>query len=67
MLLLLLLCSVVCVMSDLNTLLGVRCKDFVLLGGDKAFFRSIVVMDQEYNKVVPLDDHMLVAATGEQG
>lgn len=31
--------------SEMNTLMGLRGLDFVLLGGDSAFFRSVVVMD----------------------
>lgn len=29
----------------MNTLMGIKGRDFVLLGGDSAFFRSIVIMD----------------------
>lgn len=29
----------------MNTLMGVKGRDFVLLGGDSAFFRSVVIMD----------------------
>lgn len=29
----------------MNTLMGIAGSDFVLLGGDNAFFRSVVVMD----------------------
>ena len=29
----------------MNTLMGVKGHDFVLLGGDSAFFRSVVIMD----------------------
>lgn len=32
-------------MAEMNTLVGVKGRDFVLLGGDSAFFRSVVVMD----------------------
>ncbi|CAM9645798.1 unnamed protein product, partial [Hapterophycus canaliculatus] len=53
--------------SEMNTLMGVRGCDFVLLGGDSAFFRSVVVMDTEYRKVVELSDNILVAASGDQG
>ncbi|CAM9458013.1 unnamed protein product, partial [Ascophyllum nodosum] len=53
--------------SDINTLMGLRGLDFVLLGGDSAFFRSVVLMDSEYRKVVELTDNMVVAASGEQG
>lgn len=31
--------------SEMNTLMGIAGQDFVLLGGDSAFFRSVVVMD----------------------
>lgn len=31
--------------AEMNTLMGVKGRDFVLLGGDSAFFRSVVVMD----------------------
>lgn len=30
---------------DMNTLMGIKGRDFVLLGGDSAFFRSVVIMD----------------------
>lgn len=30
----------------MNTLMGVKGRDFVLLGGDSAFFRSVVIMDR---------------------
>ncbi len=29
----------------MNTLMGVKGRDFVLLGGDSAFFRSVVIMN----------------------
>lgn len=32
-------------MAEMNTLMGIRGRDFVLLGGDSAFFRSVVIMD----------------------
>eukprot|EP00903_Cladosiphon_okamuranus_P007559 g7333.t1 len=51
----------------MNTLMGVKGRDFVLLGGDSAFFRSVVIMETEYRKVVELSDNMLVAASGDQG
>ncbi|CAM9732682.1 unnamed protein product [Scytosiphon promiscuus] len=47
--------------------MGVKGRDFVLLGGDSAFFRSVVVMDTDYRKVVELADNILVAASGDQG
>ncbi|CAM9452751.1 unnamed protein product [Ectocarpus sp. 12 AP-2014] len=53
--------------SDMNTLMGVKGRDFVLLGGDSAFFRSVVIMDTEYRKVVELSENVLVAASGDQG
>lgn len=31
--------------AEMNTLMGIKGRDFVLLGGDSAFFRSVVVMD----------------------
>ncbi|CAM9164781.1 unnamed protein product [Pylaiella littoralis] len=54
-------------LTEMNTLLGVKGRDFVLLGGDSAFFRSVVIMDTEYHKVVELSENMLVAASGDQG
>jgi 20S proteasome subunit beta 4 len=60
----LLLDRVVC---DLNTLLGLKGKDFVLLGGDTSFFRGMTVMEGSYKKVVQLDTRTAAAAAGEQG
>ncbi|CAN0204530.1 unnamed protein product, partial [Discosporangium mesarthrocarpum] len=53
--------------SEMNTLIGVKGRDFVLLGGDSAFFRSMVVMEDDYKKVVELADNIVVAAAGDQG
>lgn len=48
----------------MNTLMGLRGLDFVLLGGDSAFFRSVVVMDSvslsiNIQKVFKLDNRLL--------
>lgn len=42
----------------MNTLMGLRGVDFVLLGGDTAFFRSVVVMDSvsHTQKVLTFDN-----------
>lgn len=53
--------------TELNTLVGLKGKGYVLLGGDTSFFRGMTVMEGGYKKVVQLDDHIAAAASGDQG
>ena len=51
MLMLMVVALAAVVHGDMNSLVGVRGRDFVVLGADRGFFRSIVTMGSAYDKV----------------
>ncbi len=52
---------------DLNTLIGIRGKDFVVVGSDTAFFRGLTVMGSKAIKVKQLDRYLSIGASGDTG
>ncbi|KAJ6259903.1 Proteasome subunit beta type-4 [Drechslerella dactyloides] len=50
-----------------DVLLGIRGKDFVLIGTSKAFLHGITVMKATDDKTRTLNDHTLLAFSGESG
>lgn len=51
----------------MECLIGIKCKDFVLIAADCTVGRSVVSMKQDYDKTFTLDDHLLMAACGDNG
>ncbi|KAK6344006.1 Proteasome subunit beta type-4 [Orbilia brochopaga] len=51
----------------MDVLLGIRGKDFVLIGTSKAFLHGITVMKATDDKTRALNDHTLLAFSGEAG
>jgi hypothetical protein len=57
----LVLCCCICAcVGDLNALMGIKGDGFVLVGGDKAFFRGLVVMGANATKVSGMLLHLSV-------
>jgi len=65
MLLLLAFCKTV-FSAEQETILGIQGKGFVLLGADRSFARSIVVMKQNFSKMRALDQNKILAVSGDQ-
>lgn len=42
-------------------------KDFAIVASDATNARSILVMNEEYDKTYRMSDHLLMAVTGESG
>lgn len=51
----------------METIVGISGKDFVVLAGTTAISRSIVMMKNDFDRIFQLDDHKLLAFTGEPG
>ncbi len=54
-------------LCELNTLIGIRGADFVVVGSDTAFFRGLTVMGSKAMKVKQLDRHLAIGASGDTG
>jgi len=52
--------------GEQDTLVGIQGKNFVVLGADKAFSRSIVVMRQDFKKLRQIDSNKAMAISGDQ-
>ncbi len=52
---------------ELNTLIGIRGVDFVVVGSDMSFFRGLTVMGSKAMKVKQLDRNLIVGASGDTG
>ncbi|BFF94347.1 probable proteasome subunit beta type-2 [Drosophila madeirensis] len=51
----------------METLLGIKGKDFVMLAADTTHARSIIVMKEDQNKIHKVSDNLLISTTGESG
>ncbi|GKT28613.1 putative multi-domain containing protein [Aduncisulcus paluster] len=51
----------------MDSLLGIRGKDFVILACSMQAARGITVQMTEYDKIAKIDDHKMLAVTGEGG
>ncbi len=52
---------------ELNTLIGIRGVDFVVVGSDTSFFRGLTVMGSKAMKVKQLDRNLVIGASGDTG
>ncbi|EDW28746.1 GL19338 [Drosophila persimilis] len=51
----------------METLLGIKGPDFVMLAADTTHARSIIVMKEDQNKIHKASDNLLISTTGESG
>ncbi|XP_068150866.1 probable proteasome subunit beta type-2 [Drosophila tropicalis] len=51
----------------METLLGIKGPDFVMLAADSTHARSIIVMKEDENKIHKVSDNLLISTTGEAG
>eukprot|EP01120_Amphizonella_sp_Union-15-10_P009485 TRINITY_DN359_c0_g1_i1.p1 TRINITY_DN359_c0_g1~~TRINITY_DN359_c0_g1_i1.p1 ORF type:complete len:195 (-),score=29.59 TRINITY_DN359_c0_g1_i1:133-717(-) len=51
----------------MDSLIGLVGQDFVLLAADKTQARSILILQQDHDKILKLDSHKAFAMAGEQG
>ncbi|KAL3288960.1 hypothetical protein HHI36_003403 [Cryptolaemus montrouzieri] len=51
----------------MDCLIGIRCKDFVMLAADMTNAHSIMVMKTDENKLFKLSNRLVMAVSGEQG
>ena len=51
----------------MDTIIAIQGKGFVLFAASRTVVRSVVVMKQDYDRVLRLDDHKLMAFAGESG
>ncbi|XP_026277827.1 proteasome subunit beta type-2 [Frankliniella occidentalis] len=51
----------------MECLLGLACKDFAIIAADQTNAHSIIVMNNEENKLFKISNHMAMGITGESG
>ncbi|XP_030383671.1 probable proteasome subunit beta type-2 [Scaptodrosophila lebanonensis] len=51
----------------METLLGIKGRDFVMLAADTTHARSIVVMKHDQNKIHQVSDNLMISTMGESG
>ncbi len=51
----------------MDTVIGIQGKDFVLFAASRSVVRSVVVMKQDYDRILPFGDNKLMAFAGEAG
>ncbi|XP_016936363.1 probable proteasome subunit beta type-2 [Drosophila suzukii] len=51
----------------METLLGIKGPDFVMLAADTTHARSIIVMKEDQNKIHKVSDNLLISTVGESG
>ncbi|XP_003745825.1 proteasome subunit beta type-2 [Galendromus occidentalis] len=51
----------------MESLIGIKCRDFVLLAADASVARSIMVLKQDEQKIFKLSDSLAMAVAGESG
>ncbi|XP_014247671.1 proteasome subunit beta type-2-like [Cimex lectularius] len=51
----------------METILGIRCRDFVMLATDMSNTTSIMVMKTDEKKIYPVSDRIIMAVTGGEG
>ncbi|XP_022233741.1 probable proteasome subunit beta type-2 [Drosophila obscura] len=51
----------------METLLGIKGPDFVMLAADTTHARSIIVMKEDQNKIHKVSDNLLISTIGESG
>ncbi|KAH8241831.1 hypothetical protein KR026_005539 [Drosophila bipectinata] len=51
----------------METLLGIKGPDFVMLAADTTHARSIIVMKDDQNKIHKVSDNLLISTIGESG
>ncbi|XP_037958738.1 probable proteasome subunit beta type-2 [Teleopsis dalmanni] len=51
----------------METVLGIKGRDFVMVAADTTYARSIVVMKEDENKIFNVSDNILMAAIGDAG
>ncbi|XP_077261046.1 proteasome subunit beta type-2 [Temnothorax americanus] len=51
----------------MECLIGIQCKDFVLVAADMTTTQSIIVMKSDENKIHKISDKLVMAISGESG
>merc|ERR1712137_803013 len=54
-------------LTDMEFVIGIKGKDFVLIGADQSAMRSVIVYQQELDKIHPIGKKTALAVCGEVG
>lgn len=52
------------ILKSNTSLVGLVCKDGVIMGGDKRVTAGSIVVNKEFKKVVPINDYLIASFTG---